>query len=84
MNSYSRHVVDAEGFTSSVPSTTTSWRTRVTLPNAPYVFTKWTVLKLAFMNCLRDSMFRTGQKLNTTTSAVTIVTITTYHSGPLL
>src|SRR5438874_11745142 len=61
LNSYSRHSVADVIVVSSVPSTMTSSRSRVTLPKAPYVFTRCSELKLAFIDCVGEAMFLVGQ-----------------------
>ena len=55
------HSVSAVGRASAVPSTTTSRRILVTLPKAPYVLTRWSVLNEKFIICRRPRRFRTGQ-----------------------
>src|SRR5439155_16468395 len=63
LKAYSFHSVAGVITASPVPASTTSLRTRVTLPKAPYVFMRCRELKLAFMSCRRDAMLRMGQKL---------------------
>ena len=61
LNSYSRHIVCGVRTGSAVPSITTSNRSFVTEPNAPYVPTMWKGSKLAFMICRRESRLRAGR-----------------------
>src|SRR5258708_39555215 len=50
LNSYSRHSLASVGRVSRVPSTITSYRFFVTLPNAPYVLTRCSGSKVEIMS----------------------------------
>ena len=63
--------ITAFGVSASVPSRTISNRSRVMVPNAPYVFTRCSGSKLAFIDWRGDSMFTAGAMLRTATTAAT-------------
>src|ERR1043166_4761632 len=53
---------------------TISSRSRVTAPNAPYVLTRCSGSKLAFINCRPENRLRAGRQLSQSTIVVTKLT----------
>src|SRR5205814_1234039 len=80
-NSYSRQLVAAVSAASSVPAMMISYRSRVMLPNAPYVFTRCSGSKLAFIICRDDRRFVTGAMLSNPTRTATTYVAMRYAGG---
>src|SRR2546426_8797359 len=66
LNSYSRHAVLGVSTGSSVPSTTTSERSFVVEPKAPYVFTRFRGSQLVVVSWCRERGLRARRWLDVT------------------